>query len=424
MINKRNINMYIKQKSTITAFCFLLFFLITLILSFVPSLEIKKGVTDEFIRYDITYMTSNNYSVTYLASKDTLFYSQKKTQTSSLNDFAGIKDLSNAYGDPTSHEYNFIQIKYQFDSKIIDIKGISDDMNGNDGETFILTENGKLYLISQRSEKVQLILDSVKQISVKYETSLRKKLYLVLDKYNQLSIYHFEDNVLIKTDVYNGDISSFYYIKNDNGVHEIIINENNSLYKLTSITTTPEESSYLLSYSYPIYKNNSLIETNKTNLNINVADFVELNDKYYYLYNNEVYKIDLINNSETIKISCEEKINDIYPTGPDAIVAIGESSLYYLGELDGFVDSYDQFVSLNISDGLVYGNRNSLILYKNDRLYLYKDGGFVAMYKRSIVTVVTRFLSIMFVSGTILYIIMSFIEDNKRFNRYFKYHKQ
>ena len=291
MTSMRNIKMYVKQKSSITAFCFLFVFVILFLISIIPGLQYKKGVTDEFKRYNVTYMSTNNYSVTYLASEDELFYSQDKFQNSSLNDFAGIVDLSNEFGDPTSHRYNFIHIKYDFDSDIIDIKGISDNMIGKDGETFVLTENGKLYLISERSEKVDLLLDDVKKINVKYEETLSKSIYLVLDKYNDLSMYYFENNLLIKTKLYKGNLSDFYYIENSNGAHEILINENNNLYKLNCSISSSGNNEYLLTYAYSIYENTSVFNISKEDLNLSVDKLVELNNKYYYLKDNKVYNL-------------------------------------------------------------------------------------------------------------------------------------
>ena len=103
MISKRNFKMYIKQKSTITAFLFFVLFLIMLIISVLPACKYRKGVYDEFQSYDITYMSTNNYNVTYLASGNELFYSQNKKQTTSLNTFVGLKDLSNAYMTEKMH---------------------------------------------------------------------------------------------------------------------------------------------------------------------------------------------------------------------------------------------------------------------------------------------------------------------------------
>ena len=416
MTSMRNIKMYVKQKSSITAFCFLFVFVILFLISIIPGLQYKKGVTDEFKKYNVTYITTNNYSVTYLASEDELFYSQDKFQNSSLNDFAGIIDLSNEFGDPTSHRYNFIRIKYDFDSDIVDIKGISDNMIGKDGETFVLTENGKLYLISERSEKVDLLLDDVKKINVKYEETLSKSIYLVLDKYNDLSMYYFENNLLIKTKLYKGNLSDFYYIENSNGAHEILINENNNLYKLNCSISSSGNNEYLLTYAYSIYENTSVFNISKEDLNLSVDKLVELNNKYYYLKDNKVYNL-----FENKQISCNENINDFYTTGPDALIAKCDSSLYYFGELEDHESSFDKFTSLNIKNGTIYGNRNSLILLKDKKLYLYDKDEFNGMYENYFLTIIIKYLSIFGIVMVTLYIILSFIEDNKRFNRYFKY---
>ena len=43
------------------------------------------------------------------------------------------------------------------------------------------------------------------------------------------------------------------------------------------------------------------------------------------------------------------------------------------------------------------------------------------MYENIFITIVVRYFSIFAVAITLLYVILSFIEDNKRFNRYFKH---
>ena len=66
MTSKRNIKMYLKQKSTITAFSFLLVFVVMLIISLLPIFEHRKGVYDEFKTYEVTYIGGNDYNVTYI----------------------------------------------------------------------------------------------------------------------------------------------------------------------------------------------------------------------------------------------------------------------------------------------------------------------------------------------------------------------
>ena len=116
-----------------------------------------------------------------------------------------------------------------------------------------------------------------------------------------------------------------------------------------------------------------------------------------------------------------ENINDFYTTGPDALIAKCDSSLYYFGELEDHESSFDKFTSLNIKNGTIYGNRNSLILLKDKKLYLYDKDEFNGMYENYFLTIIIKYLSIFGIVMVTLYIILSFIEDNKRFNRYFKY---
>lgn len=425
MIRKENVKMYIKQKSSITAFLVIFVFFVCLLITFLPSVQYKKGVTDEFKNYDISFVTTNNYSVTYLVSEDNyLFFSQNKKQDSSLNDFAGIKDYSNEYGDPTTNLYNFIKIDYQFPNKIVDVQGIYDDMNGDKGETFVLTNNNNLYIISQRSNSVQLFLKDVLKYKVKYDKSTNKEMYLILDTNNILSLYYFDNNKLKKHDIYEGFVDDFYYINND-GKDNILINKNNNLIKLSLDIYKNNSIEYenAIAYSYPILQAKNELDKIENNLNVSVDKIVEINDKYYYLKNNRVHLLDINNPNNTKAISFEKQILDIYPTGEDACIAICDDGLYYLGVLEDYQTNYDTFTYLNIKEGLIYGNRNSVILLdKNNKLYLNKDGKYEGMYKNVFTTIILRYASIFVLVMMIFYIVLSFIEDNKRYNRYFKYH--
>ena len=62
------------------------------------------------------------------------------------------------------------------------------------------------------------------------------------------------------------------------------------------------------------------------------------------------------------------------------------------------------------------------MLFKdNGRVFIYQDNEFIGMYENIFITIVVRYFSIFAVAITLLYVILSFIEDNKRFNRYFKH---
>lgn len=422
-MKKRNILLYIKQKSSITAFIFMFIFIVTLIVSFLPSLSYKKGINDEFKNYDITYMSTNNYSVTYAASDNILFYSQNKKQTSTLNNFANIKDLSNEYVDPTSHLYNFIKIDYEFDSKIVDVKGISDDMYGQNGETFVLTNSGNLYLISQRSNKVEVLLKNVKKINVKYDDLSNKRIYLILDENDTLSLCYFNNNILEKHDIINDEINEFFYLGNN----KIVLHKNNNLYMLQTNIIDNQTLTYnkLASYGYDIYSCNEALLNDITDLNISTNKIVEVNDKYYYLYDNIIHSFifdgSTLSNNDTIKTN--NNVLNIYSTGEDALIVVCDDGLYYLGTLRKHDVFYDKITYLNVSEGLIYGNRNSIILLHKEKLYLYDEGSFVGMYKNIFTTMILRYFSIFVIIMIVFYIILSFIEDNKRFNRYFDHQR-
>jgi hypothetical protein len=57
MALKRNLNVFIKEKSTITALSFLLSFLLVFSLTFIPQLSFKKGISDTFENYKITHFS-------------------------------------------------------------------------------------------------------------------------------------------------------------------------------------------------------------------------------------------------------------------------------------------------------------------------------------------------------------------------------
>ena len=300
------------------------------------------------------------------------------------------------------------------------LKGIYDDMLGDKGETFILTEQNNLYLISQRSNSVQFLLKDVKDFQVKYDNTLKKEVYLILDTNNILSLYFFDNNTLKKHDIYDKKIDNFYYV-NNNGKDNVLINQDNKLSILSFNVFNNDSISYenVITYSYLVAQSKTDLNIKINSTNIEVDKIIEINDKYFYLKNNNVYELILDSNITSNLINFENKILDIYATGEDACIAICNDGLYYLGTLENYQTNYEQFNSLNINKGKVYGNRNSVILLDNNqKLYLNKQGKFVGMYKNIFTTIILRYVSIFVLVMVLFYIILSFIEDNKRYNRY------
>ena len=424
---KRNMAMYIKEKSTLTAALFLLIFIIVFSLSLIDSLWYKKGISDEFENYKITYMNSNNNSVIYAASNNVMFYSQNKEHKSTLNDFTGVKAYTNAYVGANYKPYNFVKINYVFPSKIKEIKGITDNLLGERGETYVLTEDGGLYTISSRSNKVENLLSNVKKFEVKYDSTLNKNTILVLDKNNLLSLYYFNFQVLVKHELYQGYIDDFYLL----GENNIFIRIGDDLFCIW--IKTSEEYDYIddYPYDYKIYKNNYFLEHTE----FRSEKLVNIGDSYYSFYNNEIEyfeydkeKEDFIKYDDgnySIKYQIDAKINDIYVTGFKSLIIDTNKGIYYLGDIKYF-NNQDRLTKFEYTTNKIYASRNSLIyLDEKGFLKIYNEdtNSFDVMYQKTLLKEIIKYFSLFVIGMTLFYIILSFIESNKRYNRYFKVNK-
>lgn len=419
MALKRNLKVFIKEKSTITALFFVLSFLLSFLLTLIPQLSYKTGISDTFKNYEITYMSSNNYSVVYAASDKYLFYSQSKKQASSLNNFAHIEDYSNEYGSATSNYYNFIKIDYRFSDTIIDVQGISDNMLGQGGETFILTKNNYLYSISERSKMVDLISRDIKQISIKRDYSNQKNIYLLLDTNNILYKCYFESHVFYKEKILNKDIDQFYYIESKEDVDSYLIVSDNKLFILKvngkEKTYTEENGINYVNKVCDLTNYSSL-----TDLDIKADKLINLDDAFYVLKDKKVYSLQTDNQYSLTQINCSEDVIDIYTTGENAIIAKAQENIYYYGDLK-FFESNNEFELLN-AKGIVQGSRNALfVLDEKGRIKMYdkESKQFEVMYKRVILNNIFKYTSLFAIVMVIIYLFVSFAELNERYNRYF-----
>ena len=425
---KRNVSMYIKEKSTITALSFLLFFIVVFYLSLIDSLWYKKGISDEFENYKITYMNSNNNSVIYAASDNVMFYSQNKEHESTLNNFTGVEAYTNAYVGANYKPYNFVRIDYVFPSKIKEIKGITDNLVGEKGETYILTEDGGLYTISSRSNKVENLLSNVKKFEVKYDSTLNKNTLLVLDNNNLLSLYYFDYQILVKRELYQGYIEEFYLMGKDN----IFIRIDDDLFCIWMKETDKYEYIDDYPYDYKIFKNNYFLEHTE----YRSEKLVNIGDSYYSLYNNEIEyfeydkeKKDFIkydNGKYSKKYHLESNIEDIYVTGFKSLIVKTEDGIYYLGDIKYF-NSEDTLTKFEYTNNNIYASRNSLIyLDKKGYLNIYNEdtNSFDVMYQKTLLKGLIKYFSLFVVVMTLFYLILSFAESNKRYNRYFKVNKE
>lgn len=422
MALKRNLKLYIKEKSTWIALGVCLFFIILFSVSYLPSLKNKKGINDSFKNYSISFITTNNYNVIYAACDHYLFYSQNKAHQSTLNDFAGIKDYSNAYGNFNPKENNFIRIDYEFSSKIIDVQGISDNLLGEGGETIILTQNGNVYMISQRSNQVQLLLQNVEKIRIKKDYDNNRNIYLIMDQNHCLYQCFFSDDTLIKQKLYEGILDDFYYLNSKENIDNYIIQKENNIY-LMSVENIQEEYLQQMGNAYAIKENMAKNLSTWIDLNLPVEKMVQINNQFYLLNDFKVTKLDFDDEMSVNEIVCQEKITDIYTCGENACIAITDKGLYYCESLKFYEESITQFEKINVKDGLVYGSRNALIHYSdNQRLYLWNDSTneFEIMYLNIFVCYILRYFSLFVIAMTLFYLILSFLESNKRYNRYFR----
>ena len=410
---KRNFKLYIKQKSTIAAFIFYIAFIVLTIISFIPSVFDVKGISESFNKYEVTYISTNNYTTTYAGSNNILFYSQNKSQNSTLNNFSNIQEYTNEYGSALSHPYNFIKIDYKFDSNIVKVVGISDNYLGNDGETLILTEKNYLYMISKRSKMVDYLLDNVIDVFAFYSRVIKNNIYII--KRNNISfLSYFVNNQINMYEI--GNYSDCYLLFNENDIYKFVVRENNKISLLT-ISFKDEIKNTLKGYSYLVNEITTVL-LNKEELFNNVSKIVFNETKIYLLIDKKCYELSLDFNINLIK--CDTDIEDIYFTGENACIAICDDDLYYCGKLKYFKET-STFLKTNIKDGLLYGNRNSLIVYKNNKLYLYDENmnNFIIMYSDTILMKIMKIFNVFVVIMLTFYFILSFVEASERYNRYF-----
>lgn len=369
---KRNFKLYVKQKNVIIAFVFLLLFIITFIISCFSNIFDIKGIRVDFKHSIVNYVTTNNYSVTYAASKNRLFYSQSKDQASSLNNLENIKSYDTAYGSSNPKPYNFITINYDFDSNIIKVCGIPDKMDGTEGKTYILTSLKSLYVIYNKE---------INKLSGKYDN-------VFVTNYESFAL---SDNTLYKID--------------------------NDIMEYKSLDSTLVD--FVISNQYEFYNYND--KTIKVNKNDNSTILIDKQDKIVETSSGKIYGLnsqkivkDLINDK-----TIDNEVDDIYSCGEDALIINKKQDNYYIGELKHH-ETTTTPTKLEMK-GKVIGNRNSLIVFNNGKLYLYdkNTNEYQIMYHHSFLQKLLFGFSIFVVIMIMIYFILSFKEANERYNRYF-----
>lgn len=382
---KRNFNLFKKEKSTLVAFYFLIFTIMMVIISFIPSFYLLSGVRNNFEIEKISFIKSNGTDTTYLVSNlNHLFYStNKESSISHLNKYTNTKDLSNEYGSNNGPLYNFIYVDYEFDSKIVDVLGRSDEFLplGN-GYTLVLTEDGNLYYIDNYYNDFTIKLTNVKKVKSMHKNLLIEK--------NDNKIYKTNTDDFILKETSYSNVDDFFFADN--------------------------ESYYILKDNKFYYGNSILYENiiKGANSGSTVAIY-DSNDNIYIIDKPNVdnITIGLVNNQYG-------HINDLYAIGSYGFAFNIDNNIYCLGEC--LID--DGFSSLKLLDfkcQYFAGSKNGNIALKNNKLFIYNEENneFEGMYKNFVIYYVFRYLFIFICCMILMYLLISFNEYNKRYNRYF-----
>ncbi len=430
MRKESNFTIYIKEKNTKIAFIFFCFFLIAFILSLLPVCYYSKGVRNDFSMEKIDFITSNNNDTTYLVSKkNNLYYSQNKSFDSShLNKYSNIKNVSNAYGDATAHEYNFIKLNYSFPSKIIDVKGYADNVNGEKGYTLVLLNNGDVYFLSNYTKEFKLLFKNVSEIYNVAENILIK------DKDNNLIYMYLQDNEIYKINLNIKNIK-YAFVATSKMIGEKIeskiyyVNQNDTLNYIYLETESLNQKEVIdEEYIFTIYKLNIENSKQENDLIKNVKQIVTIDYSCILLtYDNKLFGIDeknlLFSNSNIItEIPNSKNIEEIYSTGRYAFIIKDSDNLSYIGDIK--IDSTNDYLTIkeiNKKANYFYSSSNGTFLLKKGKLYLYdkKSSKFQGMYINYFVYYIQRYFSLFVCAMIILYFILSYIELSKRYNRYY-----
>lgn len=430
MRKESNFKIYIKEKNTKIAFIFFSLFIICFILSLLPVCYYSKGVRNDFSMEKIAFITSNNNDTTYLVSKkNNLYYSQDKSFDSShLNKYSNIKNVSNAYGDATAHEYNFIKLNYDFPYKIIDVKGYADNVNGEKGYTLVLLDNGDLYFLSNNTKDFKLLYKNASEIYNVAENILIK------DKNNNLSYIYLQENELYKIELNINNIKSAFIASSqiiDEKLKSKIyyVSQTNSLSYIYLETDNLKQKEQIDNNGiFPLYKLGVQDSVEENNLLENVKQIATIDYSCLILtYDNKLFGIDeksLIFSNDNIitEISNDKIIDEIYSTGRYAFILKTSNNLSYIGDIK-FESTKDYLTIKEINEkaDYLYSSSNGSFLLKKGKLYLYhkKSSKFQGMYINYFVYYIQRYFSLFVCAMIILYFILSYIELSKRYNRYY-----
>lgn len=446
-IHKENVKLYFKDKNTIIAVSLLFVFLCAFFYTLFPSSTAIKGIAELFSTSKIEQIYSNNYSTIYAVDENNkLYYSFDKRVPGHLNNFEGITSLDNEYGDATSHFYNFISLSYEFSSKIVKVDGFRDNMFGLEGYTLILTEFNELYALYNNSKKIiQIASDIIDMDAGYFNFTVLTKENKVYEYINKNAYFYridpHQDNVkMISTqgqkkieDNLNEFISISYYVTDDNKlIKNSIVLYYNIIERYDHIETSMPETFDI------IQENINHQQIIKEDVHIKQICSIE-NTTLYLTSNQEVYGIgdnymdeDIgifgVNEKKSYEIPTKlnlpiKNIQTIYTSGPFGLILKSDDAYYYSGNV-GF-DHSTTFKKINQfgkMDTIITSLYTTIVIKKGIVYYINYDSNnqFVRMYDNFIVHYIVRYVSVFLIVMTLFYLVLYFIEENKKYNRYFK----
>lgn len=438
-ISKESLKFTFKRKESYIAISFFVLFLLSFLSSFLNVMNEYKGIRDFTNSVKVKDIYSNNSSIIYVVGEDNnLYYSFNKKYKGHLNYYAGIETLDNEFGDATKNYYNFIKIDYQFINSIIKVDGFRDDVDGNNGYTLILDSIGNLYAIYGDIKKPIIIERNVKDFDVGHENFAVFHFDNTITEFvfkNRFFYSYKNDNSLLLNkqlrfiSVQGGNIS--YYVDYDNQLYEaksLIDYENMNNYEIESTTID-----YIKNIKNPIYtieivdktlyNNEEILQIEsieKTTIIRTIYSLYGRGDSFYYEYGGIFATSSRLENSPMYRIDYNvENIEKMYLCGSFALIIKQEDDFYYTGNLFGYnVDEFKKIDNFGRID-YVIGNYSSVIIFKDNVIYRIGDSGKLEnLYDHKLVVLLVRYISLFILLMIFLYIIMMFVDETKRYNRY------
>lgn len=439
-VSKDSMKFVFKRKESYIAFSFLLFFLILFSSTFIPKFNEFKGIRNFTSSVSIQQFYSNNSSIIYAVGEDNrLYYSFNKQYKGHLNTLANIQDLNNEYGDAMKYYYNFIQIDYYFPHRIIKVDGFRDNMNGNNGYTFVLDEIGNLYVLYEGAKQPLILQRNIQDFDIGYFNSI------LYHSDNSISYLIKKGNLFYRTYTENKDEVKFistqgykeveenyvlrsYYVDMNNQLYqnEMVIDYKNLPYETIDTTVSclkdiqvMVQATLIPSVSYNDEPILQLLSIENTTIMRTNQHLYGLGDSFYEEYSGILGIAEKLENLTIRTIPYEfSDMEYIYTTGPFALIVKAKDGFYCLGFLEK--ENIYAFQKIEQYGKIQYiiGSYNSVIVLKNKVLYRVEDGKLMNLYNHESLIKIIRYIVVFLLVMNGIYIMMLFFEETKKYNRY------